>query len=132
MPSPSRIPGITNGGLDHCPGRLLEFCAPVLADTWVLQTCNGFGGTPQGVRIPLPDIPSPREFAAGVYDPASNRMIVFSGWLVDTSNVSNDAWVLTNTQRHRQSGVEHNFLRQVLLRLHVGTATRPMIKRIIA
>lgn len=63
-------------------------------DVWVLQNANGLGGTPAWVQLsPTGTPPAPRAFTSAVYDPASNRMIVFGG---KNTALFNDVWALTN------------------------------------
>jgi Galactose oxidase, central domain len=68
-----------------------------ISDIWVLSNANGLGGTPTWTQLnPAgPSIP-PRCYHSAVYDVASNRMTVFSGFSSVTGNHSNDTWVLTN------------------------------------
>ena len=63
-------------------------------DTWVLTNANGLGGTPAWTQLATVGTPpSPREISSVGYDPATNRMIVFSG---GSSAPAADVWVLTN------------------------------------
>jgi len=62
-------------------------------DVWVLSNANGLGGTPAWTQLSLSGGPTARQGATAVYDPASNRMIVFGGY--NTIPFS-DVWVLTN------------------------------------
>jgi len=62
---------------------------------WTLSHANGLGGTPVWKLLNTPaDGPSGRAAFTAVYDPGTNRMIVFGGGAggVDL----NDTWVLTN------------------------------------
>ena len=64
-------------------------------DTWVLSNANGVGGNPQWTRLkPSGHLPGQRTFHSAVYDPASNRMIVFGGG--NTDAVFYGTWVLTD------------------------------------
>jgi hypothetical protein len=64
-------------------------------DTWVLTNANGLGGTPQWVQLsPSGGLPPSRNSSTSVYDPISNRMIIFGG--VRPAGLLNDTWVLTN------------------------------------
>ena len=71
----------------------------MLNDLWVLDSADGLGGTPTWTQLNPPGtIPSARGFHSSVYDPATNRMIVFGGnqaWAF-CFNVVNDVWVLSN------------------------------------
>jgi len=62
-------------------------------DVWVLSNANGLGGTPVWTQLTPSGGPSVRQGSTAVYDPTSNRMIVFGGW--DETPVS-DVWVLSN------------------------------------
>ena len=63
----------------HRLRRLAGQGGPDLNDVWVLKDATGDGHpaweplTPEGVP------PEPRSGAAGVYDPSTNRLIVFGG-----------------------------------------------------
>lgn len=72
-------------------------------EVWVLTHADGSDGAPAWVKLnPSPDpmygLPSPRGHTSGVYDKASNRMIVYGG----DPNVGscygavNDTWILIN------------------------------------
>jgi hypothetical protein len=76
---------IVHGG---CAGG----CAPALSDTWVLSNANGLGGTPGWTQ--LPNAPVARDYHTAVYDPGSNRMIVFGGNQAFPGTDLNDVWVL--------------------------------------
>ena len=70
-------------------------------DVWVLVDANGIG-SPSWVQLsPTGAPPAIREDASAIYDPATNRMIVFGGMqfvsaFPYTFIYYNDAWVLTN------------------------------------
>jgi hypothetical protein len=64
-------------------------------DTWVLTNANGLGGTPQWIQLsPSGGFPPSRNSSTSVYDPISNRMIIFGG--VRPAGLLNDTWVITN------------------------------------
>ena len=64
-------------------------------DVWVLTNANGLSGAPAWTQLaPSGTPPSPTGYHSAVYDPGSNRMIVFGG--VSAGTVSNRVWVLTN------------------------------------
>jgi hypothetical protein len=70
-----------------------------LNDTRVLTNANGQGGIPTWIRLtPTGGPPAARAHHSAVYDPASNRMMVYGG--DDATGGSpamyNDVWVLTN------------------------------------
>ena len=63
-------------------------------DVWVLSNANGLGGTPTWTQLsPAGTLISARAGHIAVYDPSSNRMIVFAG---GTAGSLNDVWVLSN------------------------------------
>jgi hypothetical protein len=77
-------------------------CCNSYNDVWVLTNANGLGGTPSWTQL-TPGAPSGlppgRSSHSAIYDPASNRMIVFGGGQFGGSifnTLFNDAWVLTN------------------------------------
>jgi hypothetical protein len=69
---------------------------------WTLSHANGLGGTPQWtntVANGAAGSPSKRFIHSAVYDPASNRMIIFGGdAFAGTASYTgfNDVWVLTS------------------------------------
>ena len=75
------------------------FSGGELNDTYVLENADGLGGTPNWVQLnPTGGPPSRRMFHTAVYDPTSNRMIVFAGNPNHGScfGTVNDVWVLQN------------------------------------
>ncbi len=65
------------------------------AGVWVLTHANGLGGTPTWTMLKTSGAgPSGRSSITAVYDPTSNRMIVFGGQ--DSGVDMNDMWALTN------------------------------------
>jgi hypothetical protein len=70
-------------------------------DVWVLTDANGIG-SPTWVQLsPAGTPPAPRSSAGAVYDPATNRMIVFGGGDMLTAMPYtflwyNDVWILTH------------------------------------
>jgi hypothetical protein len=66
-------------------------------DVWVLTNANGIGGKPTWTPLaPTGTPPAPREGQQTVYDPNSNRLIVFGGGNNGIMDVPADVWVLTN------------------------------------
>jgi hypothetical protein len=64
------------------------------SEVWVLSNANGTGGTPVWTQLaPGGTIPPPRDFQSTVYDPVSNRMVVFGG--IDVGQLLNDTWTLS-------------------------------------
>lgn len=89
---------------DSASNRLVLFagnpaignCFGAVNDVWVLSNANGLGGTPEWTQLSPSGAPPPvREEHSAVYDPASNRMIVFGGTNPCGSPLA-DTWVLTN------------------------------------
>jgi hypothetical protein len=65
-------------------------------DVWVLSHANGLGGTPTWTQIsPIGVAPPVRRSQSAVYDPSSNRMIVFGGFDGTRNIFFDDVWVLT-------------------------------------
>jgi sugar lactone lactonase YvrE len=66
-----------------------------LADLWVLSHADGAGGTPEWEDLTPPGPgPSATGYAAGTYDPATNRMTLFGGWICCAGPGSNQVWTL--------------------------------------
>ncbi len=63
-------------------------------DVWVLSHANGLGGAPTWMLLSPISATMPRELHSAVYDPASNRMIVFGG--VVNFALAHDVQVLSN------------------------------------
>ncbi len=78
---------IVFGGYD-CAGHYL-------ADVWVLTNASGALGSPVWTQLNVSGSgPSARQFATAVYDPGSNRMMIYGG---DSGGSPwGDAWYLTN------------------------------------
>ncbi|MBV9303966.1 MAG: VCBS repeat-containing protein [Acidobacteriaceae bacterium] len=94
-----------SGVYDPVNSRMIIFggglgnTAPCANDTWVLINANGVNGTPTWAQLnPTGSLPVPRILHTAVYDPASNRMIVFGGNNCFTQGgvFYNDVWVLSN------------------------------------
>ena len=68
--------------------------ATQLNDVWVLSGANGLG-TPMWTQLaPTGTAPLPMNSFNAVYDPGTNRMIIFGG--NDGVTAFNNVWVLTN------------------------------------
>ena len=70
-------------------------------EVWVLTSADGLWGTPQWIKLspagdPSYGLPAPRKNHSAVYDPSSNRMIVFDGCSASCGSFLEDVWVLTN------------------------------------
>jgi len=76
-------------------GDLAEgFCFAEANDVWVLSNANGLGGTPVWAQLsPTGGPPSGRMAHSAVYDPTTNRMIVFAGNPACGAS-NNEVWVL--------------------------------------
>jgi hypothetical protein len=80
-------------GGDPTPG----YCYNDVNDVWVLTNADGTGGTPGWIQLsPTGTTPSGRSSYSAVYDPASNRLIVYGGHQECTFPPDGDLWVLTS------------------------------------
>ena len=72
-------------------------CTPTANDVWVLSHANGLGGTATWSQLsPTGTAPGVRGDHSGVYDPLSNRMIVYGGQPDCAGGTAySDVWVLT-------------------------------------
>jgi hypothetical protein len=81
-------------------GGFEGFANPVENDVWVLENANGMGGTPTWVQLSPSGTPPPaRSNHTAVYNPTTNRMIIFGG--NDGGGLNgkiefSDVWVLEN------------------------------------
>jgi hypothetical protein len=82
-------------------GGIQAFAGTDRNDVWVLIDANGIG-SPTWVQLsPTGTPPDPRSSSSAIYDPATNRMIIFGGaQFVSPSPYTfiyyNDVWALTN------------------------------------
>jgi hypothetical protein len=112
------VPSVLTG-YEQCtydPVRNVMMAYDSTAGVWVLTHANGLGGMPTWTLLKTSGTePSGRSAFTTVYDPTSNRMIVFGGQggRVDF----NDMWALTNA--NGQSGTP------AWIQLKTGTATKP-------
>jgi hypothetical protein len=83
---------VSNRAIIH--GGCLGNCSPITDETWVLSNANGSGGTPEWTQ--LPSAAYIRTFHVGVYDPGSNRMMVYGGRSDAPSSADGNVWVLTD------------------------------------
>ncbi|MFN8483645.1 MAG: kelch repeat-containing protein [Anaerolineae bacterium] len=90
------------GAYDAAHNRLITYggclggCTPIDNNVYVLTNANGLGGSPTWTQLqPTGGPPPPRNGHTAVYDPASNRLIVFGGDDCCGQRY-NDTWVLTN------------------------------------
>jgi hypothetical protein len=70
----------------------------VYGDIWVLSDANGLGGSPAWAQIgqSLSVYPNPRYFASAVYNPNTNKMIIFGGIGSGGTYNYSEVWVLSN------------------------------------
>ncbi len=113
--SPNGMPPSPRDGhsavYDVTTNRMIIFggdngCAPFFNDVWVLSNANGLGGTPAWTQLAVTGTPpSPRKAQSAVYDPNTNRMIIFGGG--DLSGFFGDVWVLTDANGLAVGGSPH-------------------------
>jgi hypothetical protein len=93
-------------------------------DVWVLDKANGVGGEPTWLQLnPTGSLPQPRYMHSAVYNPTTQRMVVFGGTLPPLAGepqgkLANDVWVLTDA-----NGI---FEITVALDIRPGSATNPI------
>jgi len=94
------LPGaryLQNAVYDSANNRMIVFSgemnngSTVYSDVWVLTNANGLGGTPVWTQLSPTGTPDAIDGNTAVYDPASNKMIVFGG-----GNFLNSVWTLSN------------------------------------
>lgn len=90
------------GAYDAASNRLITYggclggCTPIDNHVYVLSHANGLGGIPTWQQLePTGDPPPPRNGHSAVYDPTSNRLIVFGGDNCCGQRYD-DTWVLTH------------------------------------
>lgn len=90
------------GAYDVANNRLITYggclggCTPLDTNVYVLSHANGLGGDPTWQRLdPVGPPPPPRDGHSAVYDPTSNRLIVFGGDNCCGQRYG-DTWVLTH------------------------------------
>jgi len=102
--------GSQSAAYDAANDRLIVFggfdvfspCCVLSNDTWVLKNATGSGGTPtwQQLSPAAPQgLPAARTAHSAVYDPTTNRTLIFGGGQPNGfafSPLFNDVWVLTN------------------------------------
>jgi PKD domain len=103
--APTGTPPVSNGmesvTYDSVSNRLTVFggcaynCSPSLHQVIVLVNANGLGGQASWVQSTVTN-PQQRSGHTAVYDPTSNRMIVFGGDLAFYGTAQNDTKILTN------------------------------------
>jgi len=99
--SPSFSNGLESVVYDTLRNRLIVYggcsatCSPVLSNVFVLTHANGLGGTPQWSEITVTN-PQARADHQAIYDPTTNRLIVFGGHLAFVDTDKNDTLALSN------------------------------------
>jgi uncharacterized protein (TIGR03437 family) len=92
-------------GYDARNSRMIVFGGGTMAtppaclnDVWTLNNIGNTGVSPSWTPVQTagPAPPSPRIFHTGVYDPNTNRLIVFGGKDCFQGGYFNDVWVLSN------------------------------------
>jgi pimeloyl-ACP methyl ester carboxylesterase len=85
---------------DSTTNRMIVFGGAVSGlgntnEVWILSNANGSGGTPTWTQLaPLGSLPQARALHSAIYDPSTNRMIIFGG--SGSSGTFNDLWILSN------------------------------------
>jgi galactose oxidase-like protein len=96
--------GYHSAVLDVASNRMIVFGGyggnnGVLNDVWVLSNASGVGGTPTWAQLqPAGTPPAARFYHTAVYDPGTNRMMVFAGGNLagGVTDVYADVWLLMN------------------------------------
>ncbi len=72
--------------------------SPSLNDTWLLLNADGLGGPPKWFKVsPIGGPPPVRRGQSAIYDPNTDRMVIFGGDPVGCAvDKYNDVWVLTD------------------------------------
>ena len=66
-------------------------------EVWVLTNANGLGGTPVWIQLsPAGTPPVSNDGQSGVYDAATNRLIIYGGCYANCGSLLSDAFALTN------------------------------------
>ena len=82
---------------DSANSRMIVFGGGCANDVWVLSDANRVNGTPTWTQLnPTGPAPAPRSFHSAVYDPTSNRMMVFGGSGCSSADAYNDVWILSH------------------------------------
>jgi len=83
-----------SAAMDSASHRMIMFggnsSTTALNDTWILTNADGQHGQPVWIPVATATAPPPASYSNGMYDPASNRMILYGG------ASGTDVWVLTN------------------------------------
>ncbi len=83
-----------SAAIDSASHRMIIFggnsSSSPLNDTWILTNADGQHGQAAWIRVSTTIAPPVADYSAGMYDPTSNRMILYGG------SAGTDVWVLTN------------------------------------
>lgn len=84
-----------SAAIDSASDRMIVFggtleSGVMVNDTWILANADGLRGQPAWVSAAAVNAPPAAYYSVGMYDPASNRMMVYGG------ATGTDVWVLTN------------------------------------
>jgi hypothetical protein len=96
--SPSGIPPAARYGhsaaMDSASHRMIAFggnsWTSAFNDTWILTNADGQHGQPAWIPVVTAGAPPAASYSTGMYDPATNRMMLYGG------ASGTDVWVLTN------------------------------------
>src|SRR5262245_28214805 len=95
-PGPAEAASAGNG----CVRRLPQLSFLGLALLLFVPASSGSASSAWIPLTPTGGPPAPRRYQSSVYDPGSNRLILFGGCLAGTcqsiTNATNEVWVLTN------------------------------------
>ena len=101
-PPPERFAAIAAYDAAHNRLMLTSGVGPTgfQSDTWVLTNANGAGGPAEWIQVSATGGPK-RYLGSGVYDPTTNRLVVFGGQSGPSTALgfavgNNDVWALTN------------------------------------
>jgi hypothetical protein len=83
-----------SAAMDSANDRMIVFGGnsntAALNDTWILTNSDGKHGQPAWIALSTVNAPPTADYSTGMYDPTSNRMILYGG------AAGTDVWVLTN------------------------------------
>ena len=82
---------------DSTLNKMVIYGGEGLVDTWVLSNANGLGGSPQWTLLaPSGQLPSQISDTRSMYDPQSQRLILFGGFTSSDVTKTNATFVLIN------------------------------------
>jgi hypothetical protein len=130
---PDHNRAIVFGGMD---GRF-PYGAVATNELWILKNANGLGGEPEWTRLLFQGKLPPRmSRATGIFDPATNRLIVFGGYFGSggEARMTSDVWVLEGANglgQHAQWSHITPSGGDPVPRVGAGTAFDPNTERLI-